>query len=417
MLAHRVAAYALLRSVVDLRAGVSCNCDHIRLCLLCDRQFSRYYVDLDVAVVVRCSCEVSCCHRHRVLARVGSLCGRLSVVLRDACERDRRIVIAYCVAVYALLRSIVLIACVISGYCDHVLGRYRCDLKRSRYYVDRDRLVVVRCSAEVSRCHRHRVGANVGSLSGRLGVVLRDACERDRRIVVADRVAAYTLLGSVIDLRVGVSGYCDHVWFCILCDRQRSRCYCDLDVGVVDRCSAEVILGHRHRIVAGVGSLCGRLRVVLCDACEVDRGIVLAYCVAAYALLRSVVGSCRGVTGYCDLILISDRCDRQRSRYYSDLDVAVVDRCSAEVRCCHRHRVGAGVGSLCGRLSVILIDACEVDRRVVFAYRVSVYALLGSVVDLRVGVSGYCDLVLIGDRCDRQRSRYYCDLDVGVVDR
>ena len=139
-------------------------------------------------------------------------------------------------------------------------------------------------------------------------------------------VTAYAPLRTLVDLCRGVTGYCDHVLICLLADRQRSRYYCDLDVCVVDRRSVEVALRHRHRVGADVGSLCGSLRVVLIDARERDRRIELAYCVAVYALLRCVVDLCRGVSGYCDLVLGCDRCDRQCSRYYSDLDVSVVDR-------------------------------------------------------------------------------------------
>ena len=305
-----------------------------------------YDLESDCGVVLGCGCKVGGCHIGLVCAYIRALRSCFCIILcQFLCDRDRAVICAVTIAVDALFCPVVDLRIALSGYRDYIFLFIRGDLKRSRYYCDLDVRVVFGCRTEVSLTHRHCVGAHIGSLCGSLCVILLYAAECDRRIVFAHCVAVDALLCPVIDLRIALSGYCDLILICDRGDLKRSRYYRDLDVRVVLRCRTEVILTHCHCVGAHIGSLCGSLCVILLYAAECDRRIVFAHCVAVDALLCPVIDLRIALSGYCDLILICDRGDLKRSRYYRDLDVRVVLRCRTEVILTHRHRVGANIGS------------------------------------------------------------------------
>ena len=352
----------MFRSVVDLSSAVSGHGDLIFISDWCDLERSGYYRDLDVRVVFGCCSKVCLSHRHLVGANVRAFSSRLSIILCNSRELDRRIVFRYCVSVYALLRSVVDLRCAISGYGDLILISDRCDGQCSRYYRDLDVRVVFGCCSKVCLSHRHLVGAYVCTLCCCLLIVLCDSAEGDGRVIIGYFIAAYALLSLVVDFCSIVTCYGDLVFIRDRCDGQCSRYYRDLDVRVVFGCCSKVCLSHRHLVGAYVCTLCCCLLIVLCDSAEGDGRVIIGYFIAAYALLSLVVDFCSIVTCYDDLVFILDRRDLKRSRYYRDLDVRVVAGFSTEVIRGHSHRIGAYIRALSGCLCIILCNSSEYDR-------------------------------------------------------
>ncbi len=207
---------------------------------------------------------------------------------------------------HGMLRAIIIVGGVVTGDGHDNLVRDGRDRQRAGNNSDRDVRVVLRRGGEVGLGHGHLVLARVRALRRRLLVVLRNAGERDGRVILAHRVAVDALLRTVVDLRVAVAGYGDLVLVRDGRDLQRARHNGDLDVRVVVRRGGEVGLAHGHRIGAHVGALRRRLRVVLLNAGELDGLVILAHGVAADALLAAVVDLRVALAGHGDLVLVRD---------------------------------------------------------------------------------------------------------------